>query len=121
MKLGFIVAVVAGAIAGLLGALCGVGGGIVMVPAFTFALGMGQKQAVATSLAVIVVTAVIATINNTIKGDLIDWKIVALTAIGAATAAWFGSDLMKSLSNEHLTKIFAVTLIAFGIVMLVKK
>ena len=46
-----------GIAAGLLGALCGVGGGIVMVPAFVAALGFEQKKAVATSLAVIVVIA----------------------------------------------------------------
>jgi len=37
-----------GIAAGLLGALCGVGGGIVMVPAFVAALGFEQKKAVAT-------------------------------------------------------------------------
>ena len=46
-----------GAAAGLAGALCGVGGGILMVPAFVLVLGMGQKHAVATSLAIVVVTA----------------------------------------------------------------
>jgi len=117
----FAIAVIAGVAAGLLGALCGVGGGIVMVPVFTGLLGLEHKAAVATSLVVIVVTAVIASSNNAIKGDLIDWRIVAFTAVGASVAAWFGSDLMKSLSSPQLTKIFGVTLILFGIVMLVKK
>ncbi len=117
----FLVALLAGLTAGLLGALCGVGGGIVMVPVFTSLLGMGQKSAIATSLAVIVVTAVIASTNNALKGDLIDWKVVAFAAVGASVAAWFGADLMKALSNSQLTKIFAVTLILFGLLMLVKK
>lgn len=121
MKLGLLIALLAGAVAGLLGALCGVGGGIVMVPAFTLALGMEQKQAVASSLAVIVVTALIATSNNAAKSDLIQWKVVALTSVGAAAAAWVGSDLMKQLSNIHLTRIFAIMLIIFGFVMLFSK
>ena len=49
-------AVFIGLAAGLLGALCGVGGGIVMVPAFVGLLGLEHKQAVATSMAVIIVT-----------------------------------------------------------------
>lgn len=113
------IALAVGAVAGLLGALCGIGGGIVMVPAFVSALGMAHKNAIATSLAVIIITAAVATINNS-KAGLIDWRIVALTAIGAAAAAWWGTDLMQSLQSSTLTKIFGITLIVFGVRMLVK-
>lgn len=118
MKL-LITASIAGLTAGLLGALCGIGGGIVMVPAFVAALGLDHKNAVATSLAVIVATASVATISNA-RHSLIDWKVVAVTAFAASLAAWFGSDLMRSLSNEHLTKIFGLVLIAFGVNMLIR-
>ena len=104
-----------GVVAGLAGALCGVGGGIIMVPAFVLMLGMTQKTAVATSLAVVVVSGLSATANNvTSKSDLIDWKIVGITALGAVVAAWYGSDLMRSLSNQQLTKIFGVLMIVVG-------
>lgn len=118
MKTFFIVALI-GAAAGLIGALCGVGGGIIMVPAFTLALGMDHKRAIATSLAVIIITAISASINNS-RAGLIDWRIVALTAIGAAAASWWGTDLMQSLQNSTLTRIFAITLIVFGVKMLVR-
>ncbi len=122
MKL-IIIPLLIGAAAGLLGALCGVGGGIVMVPAFTAALGMEHKNAIATSLAVIVITALVATINNARPQSVvqIDWRIVAIATTGAATAAWWGTDLMHQLRTPILTKIFAVTLIAFGIKMLIEK
>jgi len=119
MKLIFI-ALIIGALAGLLGALCGVGGGIIMVPAFTACLGIDHKSAVATSLAVIVVTAITATINNARSANLIDWRIVAITATAAAAASWWGSDLMHQLKSPTLTKIFAITLILIGIKMLYK-
>jgi uncharacterized membrane protein YfcA len=35
-------------------------------------------------------------------------------------SAWFGSDLMRSLSNQTLTRIFGATLILFGARMLWK-
>lgn len=114
------VAIVVGLVAGLLGALCGVGGGIVMVPAFVLALGFGQKEAVATSLAVIVITAVVSTVNNARAGNLIDWKIVAIVGAASAIAAWFGTDLMRSLSNQTLTRIFGVALVVFGARMLIR-
>lgn len=109
-----------GAAAGLLGALCGVGGGIIMVPAFTLGLQMEQKQAVATSMAAVVITALVATANNARTPGLIDWKMVALVAVTAAIASWFGSDWMKQLSSPLLTKIFAVFMILMGLRMLWK-
>ncbi|MEP2775563.1 MAG: sulfite exporter TauE/SafE family protein [Luteolibacter sp.] len=112
--------IVIGLIAGVLGALCGVGGGIVMVPAFVTVLGFGQKQAVATSLAIIIITSLSSTINNARAGNLIDWRIVAAVGIASALTAWFGSDLMRSLSNQTLTRIFGVVLVVFGARMLIK-
>lgn len=119
MKL-VILAIFTGLAAGLLGALCGVGGGIVMVPAFVALLGLEHKQAVATSMAVIILTAIAATLNNSRANNLIDWKIVAATGAAAAVAAWFGSDLMRSLSNQTLTRIFGILLMVFGLRMLWK-
>ena len=93
-----------------------------MVPAFVMVLGMKQKAAVATSLAVIVITALSGTINNMSSGaKLIDWKLDVITGIGAGIAAWLGADLMRSLKSPVLTKIFAVTVILFGVLMLFKK
>jgi uncharacterized membrane protein YfcA len=119
MKL-IIPAVLIGLTAGLLGALCGVGGGIVMVPAFVAMLGLEHKQAVATSMAVIIVTALAATLNNARANNLIDWKIVLTVGIASAVAAWFGSDLMRSLSNQTLTRVFGCVLVLFGARMLWK-
>jgi uncharacterized protein len=119
MKL-VILTMLIGLVAGLLGALCGVGGGLVMVPAFVGLLGSGHKEAVATSMAVIIVTALAATANNARVANLIDWKIVLTVGLASAVAAWFGSDLMRSLSNHTLTRIFGCVLVVFGVRMLWK-
>ena len=120
MKL-FAIALGLGLLAGLVGALCGVGGGIILVPAFTLILGMEQKAAVATSLAIIIISAGSGTLNHAInKSGLIDWRLVGLTAFGIALASWFGTDLMRSLSNQQLTRFFAILLILVGVRMLVK-
>lgn len=119
MKL-LIPALLIGLAAGLLGALCGVGGGIVMVPAFVGMLGLDHKQAVATSMAVIILTGIAATLNNARANNLIDWKIVIAVGAASTVAAWFGSDLMRSLSNQTLTRIFGAALVLFGVRMLWK-
>ena len=115
-----VIAVLIGIAAGVLGALCGVGGGVVMVPAFVAALGMAHKQAVATSMAVIVLTALAATANNARHKEMIDWRIVLVVGLVSAAAAWLGSDLMRSLSNQTLTRVFGVLLVVVGIRMLWK-
>jgi uncharacterized membrane protein YfcA len=115
-----LVVILIGVLAGVVGALCGVGGGIVMVPAFVTVLGFSQKSAVATSMAVIVAIALSSTINNHRAGGLIDWKVVLCVGLASAIAAWFGSDLMRSMSNHTLTRIFGIVLLIFGVRMLWK-
>jgi uncharacterized membrane protein YfcA len=108
-----------GVISGVVASLCGVGGGVVMVPAFVSLLGLPQKVAVATSLAIIIPTALTATIQNA-RNDLVDWKFAAVTSISAATLAYFGAGWLKNMSNERLTQIFGVILIVFGVRMLLQ-
>jgi len=119
MKL--VTVILIGVVAGLIGALCGVGGGILIVPGLVHVLGFEQKQAIATSMAVIIVNAGVATLNNHYRGGgLIDWKIVVLVGAGAALASWYGSELMRSMSNPALTRLFGIVLLVFGVRMLWK-
>ncbi len=119
MKL-ILIPLLIGVLAGVMGALCGVGGGIIMVPAFTFFLGMEQKTALATSLAVIIPTALVATCRFTGE-KLVDWQVFWPTAIGAILAAFFASDWVKDLSNLTLTRIFGGLLVVVGVMTLMKK
>lgn len=106
-----------GVVSGLIAALCGVGGGVVMVPGFVLLLGLPQKTAVATSLAIIIPTALMATTQN-VRAGLVNWQVALITAISASLLAYFGASWLKSMSDERLTKIFGVLLIVFGVRML---
>ncbi len=94
--------------------MCGVGGGLVMVPAFVILLGMPQKVAVATSLAVIVPTAISASVGNWRSG-LIDKQVLLWTALGAVLTAVFFTAKLKGLNDTTLTKLFAVLAMAMGL------
>lgn len=112
---------VIGLCAGLTGALCGVGGGIVLMPIFLFFLKLDPNKAVATSLSIVLITALASTLNNSFSGEkLIDWKIAIPIGIGAALASWFGADLMRNLSNQVIIKTFGVVLIIAGVRALMK-
>lgn len=106
-----------GVLSGVVAALCGVGGGVVMVPAFTALLALPQKTAVATSLAIIIPTALMATTQNARHG-LVDWRVAVVTAVSASVFAYFGSGWMRAMSNESLTRIFGAVLLVFGARML---
>ena len=110
-------AIIIGALAALLGSLLGVGGGIIMVPAFKGFLGLSMKQAIATSLAVMIVTASVSSFRYAQAG-LVDWRIASFAAIAAVVAALLGSEIMKSLSSDSLRVAFGVFLIDVGIYML---
>src|SRR6476661_4635558 len=108
-----------GIVGGMVAALCGVGGGVVMVPAFVLLLAMPQKMAVATSLAVIIPTALMATTQNA-RNDFVNWKVALVTALSASLFAYFGAGWLKTLSNETLTRIFGTVLVVFGVRMLLQ-
>lgn len=105
-----------GAVGGVMAALCGVGGGVVMVPAFVMILKMGQKTAVATSMAAIVFTAIFTTAKNQVNG-LVDWRTALIAGAAGALVGWFAADLLKTLSDTTLKRFFATAIIVFGVQM----
>ena len=64
-------------------------------------LGLSMKQAIATSLAVMIVTASVSSFRYAQAG-LVDWRIASFAAIAAVVAALLGSEIMKSLSSDSL-------------------
>ncbi|MFZ4482678.1 MAG: sulfite exporter TauE/SafE family protein [Chthoniobacterales bacterium] len=116
----FVLGLGIGALTGVLAALCGVGGGLIMVPAFVFFMALDQKSAVATSLAVIIVVSLVATARYS-AASLVKWQIVVPVVIGAACTAWLATDWLKHLSNETLARVFAILMILIGIRMLLFK
>ncbi len=106
-----------GAISGVVAALCGVGGGVIMVPCFVFLLKFGQKDAVATSLMAMIGTALVASSQN-FKNGFGNLQIAAVTTLGAMTTAYFASDWLRKLSSERLTQFFGLILVLMGLRML---
>ena len=117
MKL-VILGILIGIAAGIVGALCGVGGGIFMVPMFVKFLDLTQKQAIATSLAVIVLTSLAATVSNFRSATpLIQWPLFWAATAGAVSVSYFMAEKMKLMADETLTRIFAIVLVSVGVWM----
>src|SRR6056297_3248049 len=101
-----------GAFAGVLAGLLGVGGGIVLVPAFFYAfqtLGYDGPQlmqvCLATSLATIIVTSIRSVLSHNKKGA-VDWSILRGWALGIAIGAALGVVTASSLRSNTLQGVF---------------
>ncbi len=112
--------VVIGGVAGVLAGLLGVGGGIVLVPAFFYAfqtLGYGGPQlmqlCLATSLATIVVTSVRSGLSHHKKGA-VDLEILRTWAPGIAIGAVLGVLAASGLRSVTLQAIFGVLALVIG-------
>jgi uncharacterized membrane protein YfcA len=110
-----------GGFAGIIAGLLGVGGGIVLVPAFYFAfegLGYGPEGlmqiCLATSLATIAVTSLRSLLAHNKKGA-VDWDILKGWAPGIGIGAVLGVVAASGLRGEVLMLIFAVLGLVVGL------
>ncbi len=117
------VLLIIGALAGVLAGLLGVGGGIVLVPAFFYAfqnLGYDGPQlmqiCLATSLATIIITS-LRSVSSHHKKGAVDWDILRSWAPGIVIGAMLGMLLVAQLRSTALQAIFAVLALVVGLYM----
>jgi uncharacterized membrane protein YfcA len=103
-----------GVVTGVAAGILGVGGGILMVPFLTLVAGMPQHAAEATSLLVVLPTAVVASLVLQRRGigDLgVALRFGVVGALGAAA----GALLALALPGRSLRVVFAVFLMLVGL------
>jgi len=108
---------VAGAIAGSLGALLGLGGGIFLVPFLNLGLSFPITVAAAISL-----TTVIATSSSVSAGragkQLINMRLGMLLEVATAAGSLLGGVTAQLLAQTTLQKLFGVTSAIVAVIML---
>lgn len=102
-----------GAINGLFGA----GGGMLLVPALTLVLGLEQKRAHATAIAIILPLCAVSSITYALRVSF-DWNIILPTIIGVTIGGVLGAKLLKKMSNGALTFIFYSLMLFAGLKMI---
>ncbi|WP_059389759.1 sulfite exporter TauE/SafE family protein, partial [Arthrobacter sp. Hiyo1] len=104
-------AVGVGLLVGFLTGLLGVGGGFLITPALTLFLGLRMKQAVGSSLAIIVINSV-AGFSAHAAGFTIEWPTVLAFAIPAILGSLVAARLARRLKENHVRVSFAVLIFA---------
>jgi uncharacterized membrane protein YfcA len=111
------IGIVAGAFAGLLG----VGGGIILIPALVFFMGLGQQAAQGTSLAMMLPPIGILAAYNYYKAGQVNIKYALILAVAFIVGSYFGSKIAVSIPQVLMKKIFGVVLLLMAIKMLLSK
>ncbi len=92
-----------GGTAGVLAGLFGVGGGVIMVPLQILLLGEAIKVAIQTSLGVIIITAISATIGHAYKGNIL-WIEGLILGMGGLVGAQISTRFLPKLP-DHIVSI----------------
>ena len=97
-----------GLFAGLLSGFVGVGGGIIIVPALVFLLGLTQHQAQGTSLFVLMLPVVSFAVLNYWKSGNVKWEYGLVIAMTFIVGAFFGSKLSLKISPGLAQLLFGI-------------
>ncbi|MEJ6505333.1 MAG: sulfite exporter TauE/SafE family protein [Crocinitomicaceae bacterium] len=97
-----------GILAGLLSGFVGVGGGIIIVPALVFLVGLTQHEAQGTSLFVLAMPVVWLGLMNYWKEGNVQWKYGLIIAAMFFIGAYFGSKLSLKLSPSLVKFLFGI-------------
>lgn len=100
-----------GLLVGFLTGLLGVGGGFLLTPALTIILGLRMKQAVGSSLAIIVINSA-AGFSAHAAGFTIDWPTVLAFAIPAILGSLVAARFATGLKDRHIRVSFAILIFA---------
>lgn len=100
-----------GVCAGMISGFIGIGGGVVIVPALIYFMGMTQFQAQGTSLALMLPPIGILAFMNYYKGGHINLQFAGIIAVAFIIGGFLGSKIALKL-NPNVVKFI------FGIIML---
>ncbi|MEO7428709.1 MAG: sulfite exporter TauE/SafE family protein [Acidimicrobiales bacterium] len=95
-----------GAVSGLLSGLLGIGGGVIMVPAFVQLARIEVKSAIATSLVCVGAFAIPGTITHAIQGH-VDWRVALALVVGVVPGARIGAALTIRATDRRLRVVVA--------------
>lgn len=104
----------AGALAGLVNGFFGGGGGMVLVPMLTRRCGLSQRQAFATSVAVILPLCVLSAAIYWLRGGL-DLGAALPYLAGGLVGGLAGGRVFKRLKMVWLRRLFALLLLYGGV------
>jgi uncharacterized protein len=110
--------VLIGLVAGVLSAVFGVGGGIVIVPLLILVAGFAAREATAASLGAVLLIAIAGATLYALRGEVrVDYAL--LVGVPAMAGAAVGVSVQRRVSSQALTLGFAGLVAGIGVWLLV--
>jgi uncharacterized membrane protein YfcA len=103
------------ALIGFVGAVLGIGGGFLVVPALLYLFRVPAAVVVGTSLVQILATMTAATVFHAVTNQSVDIVLAALLIVGGTAGAQFGARAGQNLKAESFRLLLAVLLLAVGV------
>jgi len=111
----FVILILIGLAAGIFGGFVGLGGGVIMIPAMIYLLGMSQFEAQGTSLAVMLPPVGILAAMNYYKAGHLNWKYALIIAITFTLGGFLGSKIALDIPVATIKKIFGFVLLGISL------
>ena len=102
---------------GVLVGLLGIGGGVVLVPAMVYLLGMDQHLAQGTSLFILLPPIGLGALREYWKQGQVDLRAGILCALGILVGAYGGSLVALPLPSRHLKGLFGCFLVLSAVLL----
>jgi uncharacterized protein len=102
-----------GVFIGFAGAVLGIGGGFMVVPALIYFFRVPAAVVVGTSLWQILLTMIVATILHALTNQSVDIVLALILIVGTVIGAQFGARAGQTLKGEHFRLLLAVLI--FGV------
>jgi len=113
----FVEVIVMGLIVGVLVGLMGIGGGVVLVPAMVFLLGMDQHMAQGTSLFLQLPPLGLGALMVYWRKKQVDLPAGAMCALGFLLGGFFGSRIAISMNSRNLKGAFGIFIMIAAILL----
>jgi uncharacterized membrane protein YfcA len=106
---------VIGFVVGFLGAIMGVGGGFLLIPALIYFMRVPTTVSVATSLFLTLVTMLAATVLHSVENRTVDVMLAFILMTGGVLGAQFGVRAGQAVRAEHLRLLLALLVVGVGV------
>ena len=113
--------VLMGLVAGALSGIFGIGGGIILIPAMIFLLGLTQHQAQGTTLAAMIPPIGLLAAWKYWQAGNVKIGIAAFICIGFFIGGLMGATFAQQMPDPVLKKIFGVFLFVVSLTMIIGK
>ena len=113
-----ILLILIGISAGVMSGFVGIGGGVIMVPAMVYLLGMNQHMAQGTSLLLMLPPIGILAVMNYYRAEQVNWTYGIIIALAFVVGGYFGSKLALRLSPSIVKLVFGVLMLYISFKMI---